>query len=107
MYCKYCYVANGCPFQTGIVGQDLEREMRARGFTVGHEPDSYEFSTLGGWVATRASGMKKNTYGNIEDIVVHITVSRFGHVFLTFGTSNLRSFIKYLVCLYAKVNGIE
>ena len=32
-----------------------------------------EFSTLGGWVATRASGMKKNRYGNIEDIVVHIT----------------------------------
>ncbi|XP_047995199.1 alkyldihydroxyacetonephosphate synthase [Leguminivora glycinivorella] len=56
--------------QTGIVGQDLEREMRARGLTVGHEPDSYEFSTLGGWVATRASGMKKNTYGNIEDLIV-------------------------------------
>ncbi|XP_068631826.1 alkylglycerone-phosphate synthase [Battus philenor] len=56
--------------QAGIVGQDLEREMRSRGFTVGHEPDSYEFSTLGGWVATRASGMKKNTYGNIEELVV-------------------------------------
>jgi alkyldihydroxyacetonephosphate synthase len=28
-----------------------------------------EFSTLGGWINTRASGMKKNTYGNIEDIV--------------------------------------
>ena len=31
-----------------------------------------EFSTVGGWVATRASGMKKNVYGNIEDLVVHI-----------------------------------
>ncbi|XP_047507271.1 alkyldihydroxyacetonephosphate synthase [Pieris napi] len=60
--------------QAGIVGQDLEREMRARGFTVGHEPDSYEFSTLGGWVATRASGMKKNTYGNIEDLIVQTKV---------------------------------
>ncbi|XP_013143156.1 PREDICTED: alkyldihydroxyacetonephosphate synthase [Papilio polytes] len=60
--------------QAGIVGQDLEREMRARGFTVGHEPDSFEFSTLGGWVATRASGMKKNTYGNIEDLVVQTKV---------------------------------
>ncbi|CAH2231974.1 jg4035 [Pararge aegeria aegeria] len=58
----------------GIVGQDLERVMRSRGFTVGHEPDSYEFSTLGGWVATRASGMKKNTYGNIEDLVVQTKV---------------------------------
>ena len=35
----------------------------------GHEPDSIEFSTLGGWIATKASGMKKNVYGNIEDIV--------------------------------------
>ncbi|CAH2106121.1 unnamed protein product [Euphydryas editha] len=60
--------------QAGIVGQDLEREMRTRGFTVGHEPDSFEFSTLGGWVATRASGMKKNTYGNIEDLVVQTKV---------------------------------
>lgn len=59
------------------MGQDLEREMRARGFTVGHEPDSYEFSTLGGWVATRASGMKKNTYGNIEDLVIQTKVSLF------------------------------
>ena len=33
-----------------------------------------EFSSLGGWVATRASGMKKNIYGNIEDIVVHFKV---------------------------------
>ncbi|XP_058448697.1 alkyldihydroxyacetonephosphate synthase-like [Malaya genurostris] len=57
-------------FETGIVGQDIERELRKHGFTLGHEPDSHEFSTLGGWIATRASGMKKNRYGNIEDIVV-------------------------------------
>lgn len=59
-------------FESGIVGQDLERELRLIGLTVGHEPDSYEFSTLGGWVATRASGMKKNIYGNIEDLVVRV-----------------------------------
>ncbi|XP_055524384.1 alkyldihydroxyacetonephosphate synthase-like [Wyeomyia smithii] len=59
-------------FEAGIVGQDLERVVRKLGYTVGHEPDSYEFSTLGGWVATRASGMKKNLYGNIEDIVVKV-----------------------------------
>ncbi|KAK7794112.1 hypothetical protein R5R35_012606 [Gryllus longicercus] len=58
--------------EAGIIGQDLERELRERGFTTGHEPDSYEFSSLGGWVATRASGMKKNTYGNIEDLVVQV-----------------------------------
>ncbi|KAK8390152.1 hypothetical protein O3P69_013013 [Scylla paramamosain] len=60
--------------EAGIIGQDLERQLRARGYTSGHEPDSYEFSSLGGWVATRASGMKKNIYGNIEDLVVQVKV---------------------------------
>lgn len=41
---------------------------------MGHEPDSFEFSTLGGWISTRASGMKKNEYGNIEDILVSCVV---------------------------------
>ncbi|KAK6623868.1 hypothetical protein RUM44_010724 [Polyplax serrata] len=59
-------------FESGIVGQDLERVLRAKGYTSGHEPDSFEFSSLGGWVATRASGMKKNTYGNIEDLLVSV-----------------------------------
>lgn len=58
--------------EAGIIGQDLERELHQQGFTSGHEPDSYEFSSLGGWVATRASGMKKNVYGNIEDLLVHV-----------------------------------
>ncbi|CAH0564681.1 unnamed protein product [Brassicogethes aeneus] len=58
--------------ESGIVGQDLERELAKLGYTTGHEPDSYEFSSLGGWVATRASGMKKNVYGNIEDLLVHV-----------------------------------
>ena len=55
--------------QAGISGQDLERDLKVYGVCSGHEPDSMEFSTLGGWISTRASGMKKNTYGNIEDIV--------------------------------------
>lgn len=57
----------------GIMGQDMERELAKYGLCSGHEPDSSEFSTLGGWVSTRASGMKKNTYGNIEDIVCNMT----------------------------------
>ena len=59
-------------FESGIIGQDLERVLSSEGLTLGHEPDSHEFSTLGGWVATRASGMKKNVYGNIEDLVVQV-----------------------------------
>ncbi|KAG5671440.1 hypothetical protein PVAND_001636 [Polypedilum vanderplanki] len=59
-------------FESGIIGQDLERTLKDEGLTMGHEPDSIEFSTLGGWIATRASGMKKNVYGNIEDIVIRV-----------------------------------
>lgn len=60
--------------EVGIIGQDLERELSKHGLCLGHEPDSYEFSSLGGWIATRASGMKRNIYGNIEDMVLHITM---------------------------------
>ena len=60
--------------QAGVSGKDLERDLAQYGVTTGHEPDSQEFSTVGGWVSTRASGMKKNTYGNIEDLVCNITI---------------------------------
>lgn len=61
--------------QAGILGQDLEKQLGENfGVCVGHEPDSVEFSTLGGWVSTRASGMKKNLYGNIDDIVCNIKI---------------------------------
>jgi len=59
-------------FEAGIRGEALEAALRTQGFTLGHEPDSLEFSTLGGWIATNASGMKKNRYGNIEDLVLDI-----------------------------------
>jgi alkyldihydroxyacetonephosphate synthase len=52
----------------------LEEALNRQGFTSGHEPDSIELSTLGGWIATNASGMKKNRYGNIEQIVENITM---------------------------------
>jgi alkyldihydroxyacetonephosphate synthase len=59
--------------ESGIAGKDLEDALGAEGLTLGHEPDSIEFSTLGGWVATRSSGMKQQTYGNIEEMVSKIT----------------------------------
>jgi alkyldihydroxyacetonephosphate synthase len=61
--------------EAGITGRDLVQEMLLRGYTMGHEPDSIEFSTLGGWIATKASGMKRNKYGNIEDIVKSVRVA--------------------------------
>ena len=60
--------------EAGAVGRNIMTQLAEHGFTMGHEPDSVEFSTLGGWVATHASGMKKNKYGNIEDILVDVTV---------------------------------
>lgn len=55
-------------FQAGILGPDLEACLRARGVTLGHFPQSFEFSTLGGWVATRSSGQQSLGYGRMEDL---------------------------------------
>lgn len=67
--------------EAGITGKELERQLAEAGLTCGHVPDSIEFSTLGGWIATNASGMKKNRYGNIEDIVLDaVMISGAGEV---------------------------
>jgi len=58
--------------EAGAVGRHIAEGLARHGFTLGHEPDSVEFSTLGGWIATHASGMKKNRYGNIEDLVLSV-----------------------------------
>jgi len=60
--------------EAGAVGRHIIAAMKNHGLTMGHEPDSVEFSTLGGWIATNASGMKKNRYGNIEDLVLDVNV---------------------------------
>lgn len=60
--------------QAGAVGRHIMSQLAEYGFTMGHEPDSIEFSTLGGWIATHASGMKKNKYGNIEDLILDFNV---------------------------------
>ncbi len=64
--------------QSGAVGRHIMSELKKHGVTMGHEPDSVEFSTLGGWIATNASGMKKNRYGNIEDLVLDVSVVTAG-----------------------------
>jgi alkyldihydroxyacetonephosphate synthase len=57
-------------FGAGINGPELEAQLRARGFTLGHFPQSFELSTLGGWVATRSSGQQSLAYGRIEQLFV-------------------------------------
>jgi alkyldihydroxyacetonephosphate synthase len=53
-------------FGAGILGPDIEAHLRAAGFTLGHFPQSFEFSTLGGWIATRSSGQQSLGFGRIE-----------------------------------------
>lgn len=60
--------------EAGIIGKDMENELAKYGVMCGHEPDSVEFSSLGGWISTRASGMKKNRYGNIDDILISVRI---------------------------------
>jgi alkyldihydroxyacetonephosphate synthase len=55
-------------FGAGVTGPDLEAQLRAHGFTLGHFPQSFEYSTLGGWVATRSSGQQSLHYGRIEKL---------------------------------------
>lgn len=53
-------------FGAGVTGPDLEAQLRAHGYTLGHFPQSFEYSTLGGWVVTRSSGQQSLRYGRIE-----------------------------------------
>ena len=54
--------------QAGVVGPQLEEQLAAQGYTFGHFPDSFTHSTLGGWIATRSSGMQSDRYGDIADL---------------------------------------
>jgi alkyldihydroxyacetonephosphate synthase len=60
--------------QAGALGPKLEADLAAHGHSLGHFPDSFEYSTLGGWLATRSAGMQSDAYGRIEDMVVSIKV---------------------------------
>jgi alkyldihydroxyacetonephosphate synthase len=58
--------------EAGIFGPDLEEQLNAKGVTLGHFPDSFMHSTLGGWIATRSAGMQSDKYGKIEDMVIAV-----------------------------------
>jgi alkyldihydroxyacetonephosphate synthase len=58
--------------EAGIFGPDLEEQLRGCGVTLGHFPDSFLHSTLGGWIATRSAGMQSDKYGKIEDMVIAV-----------------------------------
>jgi alkyldihydroxyacetonephosphate synthase len=60
--------------QPGVFGPHLEEQLNARGWTVGHFPDSFAHSTLGGWIATRSSGMQSDKYGDAADLTRAVRV---------------------------------
>lgn len=58
--------------EAGIYGPELENYLNQRGYTLGHFPQSFEFTTAGGWIAARSSGQNSLYYGNIAKIAVHL-----------------------------------
>lgn len=59
-------------FKAGTNGMKAELRVQQDGLTIGHWPQSIELSTVGGWVATRASGQFSTAYGNIEDMLLDL-----------------------------------
>ena len=58
--------------EAGVYGPHMEEQLEKHGVTLGHFPDSFIHSTLGGWAATRSAGMQSDKYGKIEDMVISI-----------------------------------
>jgi alkyldihydroxyacetonephosphate synthase len=55
--------------EAGLLGPDAERLLGEQGVTLGHYPQSFEYSTVGGWVATRSAGQASSGYGRIDELV--------------------------------------
>jgi alkyldihydroxyacetonephosphate synthase len=60
--------------ETGMNGKALERVLQEQGYLIGHVPQSFHTSTVGGWIAHRAAGQFSTKYGKIEDIVLSMRV---------------------------------
>ncbi len=70
--------------QAGMIGQVLEEDLNARGFTLGHFPSSIYCSSFGGYLATRAAGQLSTYYGKIEDMILALEgVLPTGEIFNT------------------------
>lgn len=69
--------------QAGVLGPEMERQLNELGWTMGHFPDSFSHSTLGGWIATRSSGMQSDVYGDIGQITKAVRVLSPGGVIAT------------------------
>lgn len=61
-------------FGAGTLGPGVEEALAPRGLTLGHFPQSWELSTVGGWTATRSSGQESLGHGRIDDLVAGLAV---------------------------------
>ncbi len=62
-------------FGAGTLGPDLEAALDPEGWTLGHFPQSWELSTLGGWIATRSAGQESLGHGRIEALVAGLDLT--------------------------------
>ncbi|MFI9645120.1 FAD-binding oxidoreductase [Streptomyces sp. NPDC052040] len=67
-------VSRAARIQAGVLGPALEDRLRPHGLTLRHFPQSFEFSTLGGWLATRAGGHYATLYTHVDDLVESLRV---------------------------------
>lgn len=67
-------VSRAARIQAGALGPGLESQLRPHGLTLRHFPQSFEFSTLGGWLATRAGGHYATLFTHIDDLVESLRV---------------------------------
>lgn len=75
-------------FGAGVSGPQLEAQLKRHGFVLGHFPQSWEYSSLGGWIATRSVGQQSYHYGRIEPLFVK------GHLETPAGPMDLPHFPK-------------
>ena len=62
-------VSGTATLAAGLLGPEAERRLASEGVTLGHTPQSFEYSTVGGWVATRSAGQASTGYGRIDELV--------------------------------------
>jgi alkyldihydroxyacetonephosphate synthase len=67
-------VSRAARIQAGIYGPELEAQLRPEGFTLRHFPQSFRFSTLGGWIATRSGGHFATLHTHIDEFVEAVRV---------------------------------
>ena len=67
-------VSRAARIEAGVLGPELERQLKPSGLTLRHFPQSFEFSTLGGWIATRAGGHFATLATHIDDLVESVRV---------------------------------